>query len=100
MCSCSSHPDEPPNGNFKWGGCGDNIQWGSRFSKQFVDSKKKPNEKRKNGKTFKHNDNRDLDKDKSANDDENDVLDQSASLLAQINNHNGEIGRKVCKLLA
>lgn len=93
-CSCSSHPDEPPNGNFKWGGCGDNIQWGSRFSKQFVDSKKKNNEKRKRAKTPKY-DYRDTDKDRSVNDDENDVLDQSANLLVQINNHNGEIGRKV-----
>nr|CAD7428480.1 unnamed protein product [Timema monikensis] len=37
-CSCASPPRDPPNGNFKWGGCGDNVRWGAHFSKQFTDS--------------------------------------------------------------
>ncbi|GFG33089.1 hypothetical protein Cfor_12113 [Coptotermes formosanus] len=40
-CSCASPPRDPPNGNFKWGGCGDNVRWGSQFGKQFTDSAEK-----------------------------------------------------------
>ncbi|XP_023711811.1 protein Wnt-11b-2 [Cryptotermes secundus] len=40
-CACASPPRDPPNGNFKWGGCGDNVRWGSQFGKQFTDSAEK-----------------------------------------------------------
>ncbi|XP_069668822.1 protein Wnt-11b-2-like [Periplaneta americana] len=40
-CSCASPPRDPPNGNFKWGGCGDNVRWGAQFGKQFTDSAEK-----------------------------------------------------------
>ncbi|KDR22144.1 Protein Wnt-11 [Zootermopsis nevadensis] len=40
-CSCASPPRDPPNGNFKWGGCGDNVRWGSQFGKQFTDCAEK-----------------------------------------------------------
>jgi len=40
-CSCASPPRDPPNGNFKWGGCGDNVRWGTQFGKKFTDSAEK-----------------------------------------------------------
>ncbi|PSN48112.1 Protein Wnt-11b-1 [Blattella germanica] len=40
-CSCAAPPREPPNGKFKWGGCGDNVRWGAQFGKQFTDSAEK-----------------------------------------------------------
>ncbi|KAJ9601226.1 hypothetical protein L9F63_000621 [Diploptera punctata] len=42
-CACASPPRDPPNGNFKWGGCGDNVRWGAQFGKQFTDSAEKRN---------------------------------------------------------
>lgn len=93
-CGCSSHPDDPPNGNFKWGGCGDNIQWGARFSKQFADIKRKSGDKKKNTKTYRYyNYRRSANKVPYTND--NELPDQSNELQPLINNHNGDIGRKV-----
>ncbi|XP_026469565.1 protein Wnt-11b-like [Ctenocephalides felis] len=37
-CSCAPPPGEPPGGNFKWGGCSDNVRWGSLFAKRFLDA--------------------------------------------------------------
>ncbi|KAJ3633835.1 hypothetical protein MTP99_010758 [Tenebrio molitor] len=52
-CTCGSKPDEPPNSNFQWGGCGDNIRWGVYFAKRFIDNVEKLNvsktRKRKRG---------------------------------------------------
>lgn len=44
-CSCAGHPKDPPHGNFKWGGCGDNTKFGINFSRRFVDSTEKYNYK-------------------------------------------------------
>lgn len=46
-CSCGPMPNEPPPGEFKWGGCGDDISFGMIFSKWFTDA---PWNKRKNSK--------------------------------------------------
>nr|QVQ68765.1 wnt 11 [Doryteuthis pealeii] len=37
-CSCGSLPRSAPTGPFKWGGCGDDIQYGLYFSETFTDS--------------------------------------------------------------
>ncbi|KPI93424.1 Protein Wnt-5 [Papilio xuthus] len=48
-CSCATPPRAPPrpprhaappepHASFKWGGCGDNLQWAERFAKQFLDA--------------------------------------------------------------
>lgn len=37
-CTCALPPREPPRGSFKWGGCGDNVRWGSHFAQQFTDA--------------------------------------------------------------
>ena len=40
-CSCGALPTHPPDGEFKWGGCGDNIKYGMKFGGKFVNAKKK-----------------------------------------------------------
>lgn len=40
-CTCAQPPRERPNGNFKWGGCSDNLKWASRFVRQFAENAKK-----------------------------------------------------------
>ncbi|XP_034239024.1 protein Wnt-11b-2-like [Thrips palmi] len=37
-CSCAGPPRDPPNGNFKWGGCGDNVRYGALLARQFADA--------------------------------------------------------------
>ena len=37
-CACGSFPRHPPDGNFKWGGCGDDVKYGKRFAKSFTDA--------------------------------------------------------------
>ena len=35
-CSCGALPNEAPQGDFKWGGCGDDLDFGLDFSRIFV----------------------------------------------------------------
>ena len=37
-CGCGQEPNEPAPGDFKWGGCGDDVNFGILFSKWFTDS--------------------------------------------------------------
>ena len=48
QCGCAPHPNEdPPEADFSWGGCGDNVGYGSLVAELFADadSKKKQNAK-------------------------------------------------------
>ncbi|CAH1369299.1 protein Wnt-11b-1-like [Tenebrio molitor] len=84
-CTCGSKPDEPPNSNFQWGGCGDNIRWGVYFAKRFIDNVEKLNvsktRKRKRG---------------NENDEErkNKLLKEE---IAAVNLHNNRVGRKIIR---
>ena len=64
-CSCGSLPNEPPTGDYKWGGCGDDLRFGLYFSEQFTDASLTRKGKIKNSKK------------------------------AQMNRHNNAAGRKV-----
>lgn len=88
-CSCSPHPGDPPNGNFKWGGCGDNVQWGSKFSRRFIDTHHKQSEKFRNSKYYDFT-NTDVNED-----DDHDDINYNKNLSYYIRRHNNEIGRKV-----
>lgn len=35
-CSCGALPSETPAGDYKWGGCGDDVEYGLRFSELFT----------------------------------------------------------------
>lgn len=35
-CSCGALPNEAPEGDYKWGGCGDDVEYGLRFSELFT----------------------------------------------------------------
>ncbi|XP_017781202.1 PREDICTED: protein Wnt-11b-2-like [Nicrophorus vespilloides] len=72
-CACSSPPKDPPMGNFKWGGCGDNVKWGTDFAKRFVDAVEKHNTKKAPDKTDG----------------------AMKNYIAAVNLHNNKIGRKV-----
>ena len=37
-CGCGHLPTSEPNGEFKWGGCGDNMEFGLAFSRTFTDA--------------------------------------------------------------
>lgn len=79
QCACAVPPREPPMGNFKWGGCGDNIKWGMHFAKRFVDTIEKQNAR-------KPPDGEPEDKKISA---------KMRTYTAAVNLHNNKIGRKV-----
>ncbi|CAG9825441.1 unnamed protein product [Phaedon cochleariae] len=41
-CTCAGKPTSaPPDDQFQWGGCGDNVEWGQQFAKRFVDNAEK-----------------------------------------------------------
>lgn len=83
-CTCSGKPDEPPNSNFQWGGCGDNIHWGVYFSKRFIDNVEKNNvDKSRNKRRNRY----EYDEDRK-----NKLLKEE---VAAVNLHNNRVGRRV-----
>lgn len=54
-CSCGTLPNYPPQGNFKWGGCGDDLKYGLHFSEQFTDAELMKKGKIKNSKKSQMN---------------------------------------------
>lgn len=51
-CSCGALPNEAPQGDFKWGGCGDDLDFGMEFSKAFIADKE---DKKKKNMMNRHN---------------------------------------------
>lgn len=88
-CTCALPPYEMPEGNFKWGGCGDNVRWGSQFTKQFVDStdkeEKRPMKKIRNAEGKENLDETITDK----------KILKSKSYISNMNLHNNRVGRRV-----
>jgi len=59
-CSCGRLPTDPPPGDFKWGGCGDDLPFGLAFSRTFTDapfSSKQSKKKSKRAAMNVHNNN-------------------------------------------
>lgn len=58
-CGCGQVPKYLPRGDYKWGGCADNIRFGLRFSKNFADferfKKKSDNKKSLRSLVHQHN---------------------------------------------
>ncbi|KRT86498.1 hypothetical protein AMK59_2729, partial [Oryctes borbonicus] len=84
-CTCASPPKEAPGENFKWGGCGDNIRWGTNFAKRFVDTVEKYNTKALE--RLARRTRRDLAYDKK--------IMRLKSHIASINLHNNRVGRRI-----
>lgn len=76
-CTCASKPEAPSNGQFQWGGCGDNVNWGAQFAKRFLDN------------VEKHDANEIIGKGKE------DVNGFASNKIALANLHNNRLGRKV-----
>ena len=71
-CGCSRDPrPKSLNREWVWGGCGDNIDYGYRFSKSFIDVREKEKNHAKGSRDF------------------------ARKLM---NLHNNEAGRRVCLL--
>ena len=51
-CTCGALPNEAPQGDFKWGGCGDDVDFGLDFSKAFIGDKE---DRRKKSMMNRHN---------------------------------------------
>lgn len=83
-CTCATPPNGPPNGNFKWGGCGDNFRWGMHFAKRFVDTMEKLNAKIESE-----------NKDRQLETIHERKLKRLKSHIAVINLHNNRVGRRV-----
>lgn len=93
-CGCSNHPDDPPNGNFKWGGCGDNIIFAYRFSRLFMEGSKRNSnqaERPKDSKGVK------MATSKQQRSVKDITSEHSNELMDAINSHNGKIGRTLVK---
>ncbi|KAI4464402.1 wnt related [Holotrichia oblita] len=87
-CTCASPPKETPAENFKWGGCGDNIRWGTNFAKRFVDTVEKYNTKaleRMARQISGRRDNVAYDK----------KIMKLKSHIASVNLHNNHVGRRI-----
>ena len=42
ICSCDTKTPRRKTGDFRWGGCSDNVQFGYKFTSEFVDSNENP----------------------------------------------------------
>lgn len=84
-CPCGATPRSPPDGNFKWGGCGDNVAFGVKVSKKFLDGLE-----RGKPKIEVHGD-----ETQSATLEGSDEKRRSHQLLGHVNKHNNRAGRRV-----
>ncbi|XP_018570906.1 protein Wnt-11b-2-like [Anoplophora glabripennis] len=84
-CTCASKPSSPTNGQFQWGGCGDNIKWGTQFAKRFIDNVEKYTLEKSGTKAKRH----------SGNGKTEEGEKMVTNEVAAVNLHNNRVGRKV-----
>ncbi|XP_059489478.1 protein Wnt-11b-2-like [Neocloeon triangulifer] len=87
-CPCATTPRTPPDGNFKWGGCGDNVAYGLTVSKKFLDVLE-----RGRARTEEDEELQSLANLQGAN-----VVNKRKSLLALVNLHNNRAGRRALEM--
>ncbi|CAG9835206.1 unnamed protein product [Diabrotica balteata] len=91
-CTCASKPTSLPNGQFQWGGCGDNVKWGAQFAKRFIDNVEKHKIDKKNTSVKKESEQAvktKMQKDQGA------YFGMDNNAIATVNLHNNRVGRKV-----
>lgn len=90
-CTCSNEPDGMlPNEEFKWGGCADNVKWGMKFAKRFIDTIEKYN--LRSNHHHHHHQRKLINVEMPLNEKK---LMKIRSYMAAMNLHNNRIGRKV-----
>lgn len=89
-CTCAENPKDqyPVNENFQWGGCGDNLKWGARFAKRFIDNVEKDHVQKTKEK---------LKRDNRASTTTDEDLNSTIlrNQMAVVNLHNNKVGRRV-----
>ncbi|XP_072387263.1 protein Wnt-11b-1-like [Diabrotica undecimpunctata] len=91
-CTCASKPTSLPNGQFQWGGCGDNVKWGAQFAKRFIDNVEKHKIDKRNTSVKKESEQ--ALKTKMQND-QGAFFGMDNNAIATVNLHNNRVGRKV-----
>lgn len=79
QCTCANESGSLPNEEFKWGGCADNVKWGMKFAKRFIDTIERYN--------FKNHKFMENLQDKR--------IRKAKNYVSAMNLHNNRVGRKV-----
>lgn len=83
QCTCAGRPGESPKGDFKWGGCGDNVKFGKNFAKRFLDDAERRHER--------------ISREGKKNELVDEKMKRFKGQFAEVNLHNNRVGRRVSR---